>query len=239
MSSAPAMSMNGTFCFWAVRIFFCIRSSQASTSTRMPRCGKQSGDVVEVVDVLLADRDADDLHRRQPGRERAGVVLGQHGEEPLDRAEQRAVDHHRTVPLAVVALVLELEALRQVEVELDRRHLPGAPDRVAGLHRDLRAVERGAARIGHEVSPDSAATSARVSVAISQASSVADVLVRVLGRQLEVEVVEAVVAEQVEDEGQQRAQLVAHLPSIVVKMCASSWVMPRTRVRPWMTPDFS
>ena len=28
--------MNGTFCCWAVRIFFCIRSSESSTVTRMP-----------------------------------------------------------------------------------------------------------------------------------------------------------------------------------------------------------
>ena len=27
--------------------------------------------------------------------------------------------------------------------------------------------------------------------------------------------------------------------SRVQKMCASSWVMPRTRVKPWTTPDFS
>ena len=124
--------------------------------------GKGCCDTAQVVDVLLADRDADDLHRREPGREGAGVVLGQHREEPLDRAEQRAVDHHRAVPLAVAALVLELEPLGQVEVELDRRHLPGAPDRVARLHRDLRPVERSAARVGDELRPDSAATSANV-----------------------------------------------------------------------------
>ena len=35
MSSSPAISMNGIFCFWALRIFFCIRSSEASTSTRI------------------------------------------------------------------------------------------------------------------------------------------------------------------------------------------------------------
>ena len=34
-SSSPAISMNGTFCRCAVLIFFCIRSSLASTSTRM------------------------------------------------------------------------------------------------------------------------------------------------------------------------------------------------------------
>ncbi len=37
MSSSPAISMYGTFWRWAERIFFCIRSSLASTSTRMPR----------------------------------------------------------------------------------------------------------------------------------------------------------------------------------------------------------
>ncbi len=35
-SSSPAMSMNGTFCFCALRIFFCMRSSDASTSNRTP-----------------------------------------------------------------------------------------------------------------------------------------------------------------------------------------------------------
>jgi len=30
------MTMNGTFWVWALRIFFCIRSSLLSTSTRMP-----------------------------------------------------------------------------------------------------------------------------------------------------------------------------------------------------------
>src|SRR5215468_3893932 len=35
-SVAPAISMNGTFCRWALRIFRCIRSSESSTSTRTP-----------------------------------------------------------------------------------------------------------------------------------------------------------------------------------------------------------
>src|SRR5918912_2488391 len=35
-SVAPAMSTKGTFCLLAVRIFFCIRSSESSISTRMP-----------------------------------------------------------------------------------------------------------------------------------------------------------------------------------------------------------
>src|SRR5918998_3324731 len=36
-SVAPAISTKGTFCLLAVRIFFCIRSSESSISTRMPR----------------------------------------------------------------------------------------------------------------------------------------------------------------------------------------------------------
>ena len=77
----------------------------------------------------VADRDDRRLHRRQPQRERARVVLDQHAEEALHRAEQRAVDHARPVLAAVLADVLEVEALGQVEVELDRRALPRAPQR--------------------------------------------------------------------------------------------------------------
>ena len=45
--------------------------------------------------MVVADRQHPHLHRRQPGGERAGVVLEQHAEEPLDRAEQGPVDHDR------------------------------------------------------------------------------------------------------------------------------------------------
>ncbi len=83
--------------------------------------------------------------------ERTGIVLQQHGEEAFDGAEQGTMNHHRTLVGAVLRDVFELETLGQVEVELDGRDLPGAADGVAGLHGDLRAVERGAARVGHEV----------------------------------------------------------------------------------------
>lgn len=36
MSSSPAMIMKGTLAFCWLRIFFCIRSEEASTSTRSP-----------------------------------------------------------------------------------------------------------------------------------------------------------------------------------------------------------
>src|SRR5512144_3077691 len=56
--------------------------------------------------------------------------------------------HERLVARAVLADILEFEALRQVEVELHRGKLPEAPDRVDELDVDLRPVERGLAGDG-------------------------------------------------------------------------------------------
>ena len=90
---------------------------------------------------------SDRLDRRQPDREGAGVVLDQAADEALHRAEQRAVDHHRAVALAVLADVVDVEALGQVEVDLDRRTRPLAAEGVDPLDVDLRAVERAAALV--------------------------------------------------------------------------------------------
>ena len=95
-----------------------------------------------MLDVAVGDRDEPDLLGREPQRERAGVVLDQDPAEPLDRSEDRAVDHHRPVPLVVLAHVLHLEALGQREVALHGGQLPEAADRVAEVEVDLRAVER-------------------------------------------------------------------------------------------------
>src|SRR5215469_6987800 len=66
-------------------------------------------DSLQVIHVRIGDRDADNLHRRQPGRERASVVLGEDAKEPLDRAEQGPVDHVWPLPAAVRRLVLDTE----------------------------------------------------------------------------------------------------------------------------------
>ena len=62
--------------------------------------------------MVVADRQDPDLHRGQPGGEGAGVVLEEHAEEPLDRAEQGAVEHDRRVAGAVLAHVLQAHAAR-------------------------------------------------------------------------------------------------------------------------------
>ena len=72
----------------------------------------------------------DGLHRREPRRERAGVVLDEDAEEALHAAEDRAVQHERLRLGVLGGAVRHVEALRDVEVDLDRRSLPGAADRV-------------------------------------------------------------------------------------------------------------
>ncbi len=173
-----------------------------------PAVGAQTVDQrTGVVLVAVGDRQDRRLHRRQPRGERAGVVLGEDGEEALDGPEQRAVDHDRPVALVVGADVLQLEALRELEVELDRRHLPGAADGVARLHRDLGAVERTAALVHHQVELRVDRDGAERLDRLVPLVVGADRLALRLGRQLEVEVVEAVVAQDAEHELERAGQL--------------------------------
>ena len=76
------------------------------------------------------------------------IVLDQHAEETLHAAQQRAMHHVRLMRLAIFADVLQPEAHRQVEVELNRAQLPFAAQRVVHFQIDLRAIERAAAFIG-------------------------------------------------------------------------------------------
>src|SRR5207245_1852144 len=104
--------------------------------------------------LVVADREHAHLLGREPQRERAREVLDEEAAEPLQRAVDRAVDHHGPVRPVVRARVLELKPLRQLVVELDGGALPLAPDRVVELDVDLRAVEGPAALV--DAIPDAA-----------------------------------------------------------------------------------
>ena len=74
--------------------------------------------------LLIGDRQNGRLHRREPHRKRARIVLDQNAEESLDRSEQRAMHHHRTMLLAVFGDVFQLKPARQSEIELHGGKLP-------------------------------------------------------------------------------------------------------------------
>src|SRR5579875_251223 len=105
-------------------------------------------DLLGIACVALADGHQTHLHGRKPQRECSGVVLDEHAEEALDRAEEGAVDHYRLMALAVFANVLELEARREIEVELNGGELPETAEHIDQLDVDLGAVEGGFAGEG-------------------------------------------------------------------------------------------
>ena len=86
------------------------------------------------------------LARRQPQRELAGVMLDEDADEPLERAEDGAVEHHRAVLLAVLADIGGVEPVGQHAVGLDGADLPGAADRVGQMEFELGRIEGALAR---------------------------------------------------------------------------------------------
>src|SRR5690554_2555215 len=168
-------------------------------------------DVLQVLVERVGHRDGENLNGSEPRGERPGVVLDEDREEALDRAEQRAMDHHGALARAIGRGVLELEELWLEEVELDRRELPRAPDRVLGLDGDLGTVEGGATWIVDELEARGRRDLAQSLGRGLPRRVVADGLLWVAGRELEVELLEPVVAQKVQHEGEQGRELVAHL----------------------------
>ena len=86
--------------------------------------GEPLADGVGVRYMPVGNRQHDGLHRREPQRKRARIVLDEDRDEPLEAAEDRPMDHDRAVLRVVGADVLQVEALRASVVELNRRALP-------------------------------------------------------------------------------------------------------------------
>lgn len=68
-------------------------------------------------------------------------VLDENGHEALERTEDGAMDDDRVVAGVIVAVEVETEALRQLEVELDGGALMGALEGIEDLNVDLGTVE--------------------------------------------------------------------------------------------------
>ncbi|CRH69823.1 Uncharacterised protein [Chlamydia trachomatis] len=106
--------------------------------------------LLQVRSKLVCNRNASHLNRSQPCWERAGIMLKQNREETLNRAEECAVNHNWALVATISCNILQLKALRQIEVKLNSRNLPSAADCIASLHRNLRAVECSSTWIVHE-----------------------------------------------------------------------------------------
>ena len=128
-----------------------IFSLRWSTSTRKPFSVQLGGHLVSVLRCPVGDGKDLHLDRGQPGGEGPGKVLGDDADEPLDGAQQRPVDHDGAVLLAVLADILQVEALGHLEVQLDGAALPGPAQGVGQVEVQLGAVEGAVARVEDEV----------------------------------------------------------------------------------------
>ena len=100
---------------------------------------------------LLGNRKDLHLHRRKPRGELAGEMLDQDADEALDGAEAHAMQHDRSLLLAVGVGVLEVEIQRHLEVELHRAALPRATQRIVQMEVDFGTVEGAIALVDHVV----------------------------------------------------------------------------------------
>ena len=106
-----------------------IFSLRRSASVRMPAARS-----LDSASVALS------LHDALPIWQLAREMFDQDADEALVRTEDRAVEHHRAVLLAILADIGGVESLGQHAVGLKRAHLPGAADRVGEV---AAALDRG------------------------------------------------------------------------------------------------
>ena len=146
-SRSPTTIMYGIFCSSASRTLKPNFSLRMSAAARKPAFLSESRQLVRISLDLLAERQHADLLGREPERQHAAGMLDEHADEALQRSEDRAMDHHRTLLGAGAGGVREPETFRRRVVELNRRHLPLTLERIGHVDLDLRSVECALARI--------------------------------------------------------------------------------------------
>ena len=72
-------------------------------------------------------------------------MFDQHAEESFNRTEKRTVNHKRPMLQVIFARIFQLEALRQIKIQLNRAQLPNTTDGVLDLNIDFRSVKCGLA----------------------------------------------------------------------------------------------
>src|SRR5258708_11766050 len=117
-------------------------------------------------------------------------MLYKHTDEALDRAENRAMDHHRALLGSRARGVRKLEALGQIVIELNRRDLPSPLQRVGHVDLNLGTVERAFLGIYLELDLIAAHRIAELGFGIPPLLLGADMLVA-HGREFEIEMFES------------------------------------------------
>ena len=102
--------------------------------------------------MFRTDRNHRYLIRTCPEREASLEVFDHDTYEALHGSEDGTVNHDRLLQCSVLCGVLHVEVQRQLEVKLDRAHLPFSSQRVLHLQVNLRAVESTVAFIDLKVS---------------------------------------------------------------------------------------
>src|SRR6266545_3937437 len=109
-----------------------------------------AGDLARRSGEPVGDEQHGRVDRSDPEGKVPGRMLDQDPQEALDGAENRAVEHDRTVLLAVLADIGQIEALAVLEVALDRPELPRASQGILHAEVDLGSIE-GAVAGRHDV----------------------------------------------------------------------------------------
>src|SRR4030065_2206152 len=107
-------------------------------------------DAVSIRNMLVGYGHHHGLNRCKPGRKCPGIMLNEYPKKPFKGTHKRPVNHYRPVPLAVLAYIVHIKLLREIEVHLDSRTLPGASNGILYLQVYLWAV-KGPASLIHLV----------------------------------------------------------------------------------------
>src|SRR6266851_9231995 len=118
-----------------------------------PQAGAFAHDLLGIGRRLGRNRRNHRLHRRQPQRETARIMLDQDADEALHRPQDRAVQHHRDMTRAILADIARAEPPRHCEIDLKGAALPLAAERVAQVKFELRPIEGTLARVERVAQP--------------------------------------------------------------------------------------
>ena len=121
------------------------------------------------------------------------------------------MNHDRPMLLAVVSDVGHLEALRKLEVHLNRRHLPGPTNRISRLNRNLGTIKGATTGIHDQINIHGSCSRAEGLSCLVPLLIGADCLFLWFGREFKVEVIKAVIAQKIQNEGQNGSELGTHL----------------------------